>query len=214
MTVKRNSGTLVVGSILIALGLLTLLGQLFRGFQFWNFLWPFIIIGIGALFFVGMLAGGRSLAGLAIPGSIISGIGLMMFFQNMFNHWESWSYGWTVILFLVGLGLFIMSLSTGDAGQRRSGVRVMKIGAILFVIFGAFFELIFSFNQPYGIQKYIFPALLVALGVYLVVTRSNMFRTRKQDSSEPVVVPAPADLPPVDVPPVDLPPVDNPDKKE
>ena len=90
----------------------------------------------------------------------------------------------------------------------------MKIGAILFVIFGAFFELIFSFNQPYGIQKYIFPALLVALGVYLVISRSGLFRSRKQDSNEQVVVPAPADLPPVDVPPVDLPPVDNPDKKE
>jgi hypothetical protein len=214
MNVKRNSGVLVAGAIMIAVGLLALLGQLFRGLHFWSYFWPFIIVGVGALFFVGMLAGGKSMAGLAIPGTIIGGIGLMMFFQNLFKYWQSWSYGWTVILFLVGLGIFIMGLYAGNNGQRRSGVRVMKIGAILFVIFGAFFELIFSFDQPYGIQKYIFPALLVLLGVYLVVTRSNMFRTRKQDSSEPVVVPPPAGFPPADLPPVDVPPVTNPEEKK
>jgi drug/metabolite transporter (DMT)-like permease len=210
---KRNTGTLVAGAVLIAFGLLALFGQLFRGFHFWDFIWPVIIIAFGALFFVGMLAGGKSLAGLAIPGTIISGIGLMMFFQNLFNHWESWAYGWTVILFLVGLGIFIMGLYTGDAGQRRSGVRVMKIGAILFVIFGALFELIF-FNQSYGIQQYIFPALLVALGVYLVVTRSGMLRSRKMDSHEPIVVPPPAGIPTANVPPADLPTVNVPEEKK
>ncbi len=83
MSIKRNSGTLVAGAILIALGLLSLFGQLFRGFPFWSYLWPFIIIGFGGLFFVGMFAGGKSMAGLAIPGTIIAGIGVMMFFQNL-----------------------------------------------------------------------------------------------------------------------------------
>src|SRR5512136_838579 len=183
MNNKRNTGTLVAGAVLIALGLLALFGQLFRGFPFWNYLWPIIIIAFGALFFVGMLAGGKSLAGLAIPGTIIAGIGLMLFLQNLFNHWESWAYGWTVILFLVGLGIFIMGLYTGDAGQRQSGVRVMRIGAILFIIFGAFFELIFSAGRPQAIGQYIFPAALVVLGIYLVITRSGMVRSRKQDSN-------------------------------
>lgn len=190
MTIKRNSGTLIAGAVLIALGLLSLLSQLFRGFPFWSYLWPLIIIAFGGLFFVGMFAGGKSLAGLAIPGSIIGGIGLMMFFQNLFHNWESWSYGWTVILILVGLGIFIMGLYAGDPQRRQSGLRLMKIGAILFVIFGGFFELvIFGFRRN-GIQQYVFPVLLVLLGAYLVVTRSGLLPSRRSDTNEQPVNPS------------------------
>jgi hypothetical protein len=185
MSIKRNSGALVGGSIMIVVGLLALLGQLFRGFQFWSYLWPFIIIAFGALFFVGMFAGGKSVAGLAIPGSIISGIGLMMLVQNLTNHWESWSYGWTVILISVGLGIFIMGVYTEDVQRRQAGMRVMKVGAILFIIFGGFFELIFSAFNPYGIQKFIFPILLLLLGIYLVLGRSGLL-SRKNTDDQPV----------------------------
>ena len=184
MSIKRNSGMLVAGAVLIAIGLLSLLGQLFRGFSFWSYLWPLIIIAFGGLFFVGMFVGGKSLAGLAIPGTIISGIGLLMFFQNLLHHWESWSYGWTVILILVGLGIYIMGLYAGDASQRQSGLRVMRIGAILFIIFGGFFELIIFGFQRTGIQQYIFPALLVLLGIYLVITRSGVLPSRHPDTNE------------------------------
>ncbi len=214
MDKKRNSGTLVAGAVLIAVGLLALFGQLFRGFQFWNYLWPVIIIAFGALFFVGMFVGGKSMAGLAIPGTIIGGIGLMMLFQNLLNHWESWSYGWTVILFLVGLGIYIMGLYSQDAGRRQAGVRVMRIGAILFIIFGAFFELIIFGFRRNGLLAYVFPVLLVVLGVYLVISRSGMLGSRKPVSTEPVVVPPPSGVPPVEVPPVNVPTVDVPEEKK
>jgi hypothetical protein len=184
MSIKRNAGMLVAGAIMIAFGLLALFGQLFRGFPFWNYLWPIIIIAVGGLFFVGMFAGGKSVAGLAIPGSIISGIGLIMFFQNVFNYWESWSYSWTIILVLVGLGIFIMGLYTRDTQRRQAGLKVMKVGAILFVIFGGIFELIFSATRPYGVLQYIFPILLVLLGIYLIVTRSGWISYKHSDSND------------------------------
>ena len=159
--------------------------QIFKGFNFWGTFWPFIIVGVGAMFFVGMAAGGKSTAGLAVPGSIVSVIGLMLFVQNITNHWESWAYGWTIILVSVGLGIFIMGLYTGDALRRQSGLRVMRIGAILFIIFGGFFEgLIFSTFRGNGIQSYLFPALLIVLGVYLVVTRSGLLPARRPDSPD------------------------------
>ena len=185
MSIKRNSGALVAGSILIVVGLLTLLGQIFRGFQFWSYLWPILIIAFGGLFFVGMFAGGKSMAGLAIPGSIFGGIGLMMFFQNLIHHWESWSYGWTVILISIGLGIFIMGVYTEDANRRQAGLGVMKVGAILFVIFGGFFELIFSAFNPYGVQGFIFPVLLLLLGIYMVLGRSGLL-SRKNKDDQPV----------------------------
>jgi len=187
MSIKRVSGSLVGGIILIVLGLLFLFGQIFRGFPFLSYLWPFIIIGFGGLFFVGMLAGGKSLAGLAIPGTIISGLGLMMFIQNLTGYWQSWAYSWTVILVLVGLGIFIMGLYTEDTHRRQAGLRVMRVGAILFIIFGGFFEMIFTAFRPYGIQQYLFPLLLVALGAYLVVVRSGLFSSRRVDSNNPTI---------------------------
>ena len=106
ITQRRNIGGLVGGSILIGLGVLFLLAQFFN-FMAWQFLWPFIVIGAGGLFFVGMLAGGKSAAGLAIPGAIISVVGLMLLYQNLTGHWASWSYGWTIILVAVGLGILM-----------------------------------------------------------------------------------------------------------
>ena len=187
MSNKRISGSLVGRIILIVLGFLSLFGQIFRGFPFLSYLWPFIIIGFGGLFFVGMLAGGKSMAGLAIPGAIISGVGLVMFIQNLTGYWESWAYSWTVILVLVGLGIFIMGLYTEDIHHRQAGIRLMKVGAILFIIFGGFFELIFTAFRPYGIQQYIFPVLLVALGGYLVVVRSGLFSSRHIDANNPTI---------------------------
>ncbi|HTX92181.1 MAG TPA: hypothetical protein VMC09_13290 [Anaerolineales bacterium] len=184
MSFKRNPGTLIAGSILIVFGLLALFGQLFRGFDLWSYLWPFFVIGFGGLFFLGMFLGGKNYAGLAIPGSIFSVIGLMLLFQRLTGMWESWAYGWTVILVAVGLGLFIMGTWTGNEHRRRAGLKVMQVGAILFVIFGGFFELILNAFRPYGVQQYIFPALLVLVGIYLVVVRSGLLPSSRSNSGD------------------------------
>jgi hypothetical protein len=181
MSSKRNTGSLVGGSLLIIFGVLALFGRIFQNFNFWEKFWPFFIIGVGALFFVGMFAGGRSVSGLAIPGSIITTIGLMLFYQNLTGHWESWSYGWTVILMSVGLGIFIMGLWGQNVTQRAAGLRVLRIGLIMFVIFGAFFELIFTAGRPFGLRSVIFPAGLILLGLYLILARSGLLSSRSED---------------------------------
>ncbi len=184
MTTHRSNGGIIAGSILILVGLLALLGQFFRGAAFWGSFWPFIIIGLGALFFLGMYLGGKSAAGLAIPGSIIVCIGLMMFLQNLAGYWESWAYSWTVILVAVGLGIFIMGAWSGNPGPRRAGIKLMKVGAVMFILFGSFFELIFSLGQPHGIGQWLFPAALILLGGYLVVERSGLLRPRSEEPQE------------------------------
>ena len=183
MSSKRNTGSLVGGSILIIFGMLALFGKIFQNFDFWGTFWPFFIIGIGLLFFVGMFAGGRSVSGLAIPGSIISTIGLMLFYQNITDHWESWSYGWTVILMSVGLGIYIMGTWGQNVTQRAAGLRVLRIGAIMFIIFGAFFELIFTSGMPFGLRSIIFPISLILLGLYLVLSRVGLFPNLSEKDS-------------------------------
>jgi len=184
-TKKLNVGSLVGGALLIGAGLLSLFGQIFARYNFWDTAWPFILIGVGGLFFAGMFAGGKSSAGLAIPGSIIGLIGVMMFIQNLFDHWESWAYGWTVILIGVGLGIYIMGRYTEDEEQRKSGLRVMKIGAVLFVFFGGFFEMIFN---SFGFSRFLFPVALIVLGGYLVMSRSGILTSQSEPSNMSEVV--------------------------
>ena len=176
-TNRSNAGALVGGALLIAFGLLALAGQVFRNVD-WGFLWPFTVIGFGALFFVAMFAGGKQAAAFAIPGSIVGGIGLVLLFQNITQHWESMSYFWTLIILFVGLGIYIMGSYSGDANQKQAGWRVMRVGFILFIIFGAFFEMIFS-----SFGNIVFPVLLIILGAYLVLSRSGLFGGKKTDES-------------------------------
>ena len=168
-TNRTNTGSLIAGAALIVFGLLALVGQLFEGFNFWGVIWPFFIIGVGVLFFLGMYSGGKSAAGLAIPGSILTFVGLMLFLQNLNDYWESWSYGWTVILIAVGVGIYIMGRYTENQGQRESGSRLIKIGAILFVVFGGFFEMIFN---SFAFSKFLFPVALILVGMYLIFRRA------------------------------------------
>ncbi len=171
MTPRYNSGGMIGGAILIALGVLFLLGQFFNLLA-WGFVWPFFLIAVGALFFVGMLAGGKSMAGLAIPGTIIGVIGLILLFQYFTSYWTSWAYGWTIILMAVGLGIWIAGHWAGNPRQARAGVRVLEIGFVCFVVFGALFELLVFRNGDSPWRQAFFPILLILTGLYLIARRT------------------------------------------
>jgi hypothetical protein len=97
----------------------------------------------------------------------------MLLYQNLSGHWESWSYGWAVIVMSVGVGITIMGLWGRSSGVRRAGLRVLRVGLILFVVFGAMFELIFFADTPSVVRQYFFPGMLILVGVYLVLTRTR-----------------------------------------
>lgn len=143
MDSNRSRMALIVGGGLILFGLLSLAGE-FLGWGDLGGLWPLIIIGVGAAFFVGMLLGGKSVAGLAIPGSIMIGVGLIMLVQNWLGWWETWSYAWALIISFVGLGIVIESYWSESPERRKRGWEAVRSGLLLFLIFGAIFEFIFS----------------------------------------------------------------------
>lgn len=182
---NRRMGSLVGGLLLVAFGLLALLTQWMEDLDFWGSFWPFIIIGFGAMFFIIMLSSGKQASGLAIPGSIFVGIGTMMLVQNLTGYWQSWAYGWTVILMSVGVGIYVMGLVSDLETQKQAGRRVFGIGLVMFVIFGSFFELIFN-ELPFA--QVVFPIALIVLGGYLILTRSGYLR--KNEPKAEVTQPA------------------------
>ena len=176
MITKHNNASIVAGSMLILFGLLALAGQLFRGWTIWSSSWPLAIVGAGVLFFVAMLLGGKSAAGLAAPASIITAVGLILFVQNLTDYWESWSYAWTIIVIAVGFGNFVMGTFGENQASRQAGLRTMRFGLLLFILFGTFFEgLIFTEHNFRWLGQLIFPIALILVGVYVLLFRSNIF---------------------------------------
>ena len=167
----RIASSVIVGVALIALGALFLLGQLLR-VEFWSALWPLIIILFGAAFFAGMLAGGPKAGGLAIPGSMFVILGLLLLAENTFGNWVSMSYAWALFAPTgVGVGVVIHSWYSNRPDLKRSGYTLIAIGLTLFVCFGAFFELVLNFGAFARTANLVWPVILIALGVLMILGR-------------------------------------------
>jgi len=85
----------------------------------------------------------------------------------------------------VGIGIYLMGVWSGEARQREAGRRVLGIGLVLFIIFGAFFEIIFN-DAPFA--QVAFPIALIVLGGYLILARSGLLaRSKPAASAEPTL---------------------------
>jgi len=167
----RGGASLILGTGLIGLGVLLLLGE-FVEIDLGHYLWPFFIIVPGLLFFAGMLAGGKSASGLAIPGSVITTTGLLLFYQNTTGHWESWSYAWALFPTAVGVGMIIQGLWGDQPKIAREGTRLARVGITLFIVFGVFFELVLNVSGFWTAGQWLWPILLIAAGVFLIARRT------------------------------------------
>ncbi len=193
----QNEIALIAGLVLVALGLIFLFGQVFS-VPLGHYLWPFFIIFPGLAFFAGMALGGKAAAPLAIPGSIITMTGVVLFFQNAFDLWASWAYAWALIFpTAVGLGLYILGQRIGDPNLRKVGARMAQVGVILFLVFGAFFEFIFFLSgaRQGAAARLVWPVLLILLGLYLLFSRGAAFKARRETPPAVVDVAPSAELP-------------------
>ena len=165
---NNNIGYIITGVILIALGVIWTIAQ-FLGANVLAFLWPGFIILPGVLMFVGMFLGGKQAGGLAIPATIVTTLGLVLFYQNLFNQWWTWSFIWALVgPVATGLGILIFSFYSDKPEARKGGLIVLVIGLVLLAVFG------FSFGlSRLGLARYIVPLALIGLGIYLVIQRSR-----------------------------------------
>jgi hypothetical protein len=166
----RNVGALAIGLGLIALGVLFLLGAVFQ-INVWGALWPFFIIVPGLLFFVAMVSIGKPGAPLAVPGSIVTMVGLILFFQNVTGLWTSWAYGWALVFpTAVGVGVAIAGIWSDDARAVRAGTVMAGVGLVILLFFAFFFEVILNLNglRSGPIGRVLIPLMVIGAGVVLL----------------------------------------------
>lgn len=165
---KRKS--IIGGVILIGVGVFILLAQTipgFAGFLDLSLHWPFIFIAIGGLFLISAIFG---TAELAIPGCIISTLGLIFYYQTMSGNWASWAYIWALIPASVGLGMMITGhLDKAQANEMKEGKRLFLISCGLFAAFAFFFNFSSTLFQ-------FWPVLLIAAGVWM------LFKNRQSEN--------------------------------
>jgi hypothetical protein len=174
MTQENSRTGIVTGILLILLGAAFLALQFFE-IAFWSDWWPTAVIGVGLLFFIAMLVAGKAGGLLAIPGSIIVMVGLILLFHNMFGFWQTWAYAWTLIVFAAGIGISIFGRYTNQEKVTQSGGVVTRLGLVLFVIFAIFFELFVGLSGLLDGSSILWPLLLILFGFYWLLARAGLF---------------------------------------
>ncbi|HSQ40568.1 MAG TPA: hypothetical protein VLM78_10465, partial [Anaerolineales bacterium] len=109
--------------------------------------------------------------------SIITGVGGILYYQNMTNDFGSWSYMWTLIPGFVGVGTILTGL-LGEHTRRNigHGLRLLVTSAVLFLVFATFFGGLDILGE-YGL-----PVVLILLGIYVLAR--GFIRSGKRGSNE------------------------------
>ena len=162
---KEQRGNIVGGTFLILLGLFFMIWYLKPDWVTAVFgdtiSWPFYVIGVGVVFLI--VAVVTQMGGFAVPGSLAAGIGSMLYYQNFYNDWESWSYLWPLVPGFVGLGLLIGSyVDKSMRSERRTGMTMFLIALAVTAVLGGFFSA--NLNLRLGGA-----VLLILFGIYVLI---------------------------------------------
>jgi hypothetical protein len=162
---NTNRGTVILGTFLIAIGVVYLLLNLVPGIQTVQ-TWPVIFYFLAAAFFLPVFlwpSAKRGLAGLYIPGSIMLVLGLIFTYDVLTLDWGSWAYAWLLIPGGVGLGLFLGSaLGNWERGSLQTGLWMLGVDLGLFALFATIFG-----SNP--VIRMIGPFLIILAGVLVLL---------------------------------------------
>ena len=167
-------GAAVLGGVLIVVGAIALAGRAVS-VDLFAVGWPLFVIVPGVLMFAaGVGIGGRAGVALAIPGGIVTMVGLVLAVQAATGLWATWAYAWALVApGGVGLALVLYGLITRQPDLARVGWPVLATGIGLFLVFGLFFEAVIglSGSAVAGLE----PALaagLIVVGVVMLLAGS------------------------------------------
>ncbi len=167
-----DRGSLLLGATLLVIGSVWILGQILH-ISLAGYLWPLAIIIPGVLVFISALntdsAGGDA---LAVIGSILTSVGLLLFVQQLTHTWASWAYAWALIApTSIGIGQVIYGKIKKHESLVSTGLQMAKVGLWIFSIGFVFFELIIGLNG-FGISRFglpVLPVVLIGIGALILI---------------------------------------------
>jgi len=170
----ERGGALLLGILLILVGVGAVALQQ-AGLDPGNYIseagWPLFVIVPGVVLLASsvLLPAPRGV-GLAIAGSIVTIVGLVLLYQEASDHWESWAYAWALVgPGGAGAGMLLYGLLFRQADLVGAGLRLVAIAAVIFVVGFFFFESVFQSGRvPAGFETW-WPLGLVALGVLVLI---------------------------------------------
>lgn len=165
---------IVVGSAIVLLGLLLLLGSLFD--LNLGALWPLFVALPGLIILIAGLASADGGGGTAatVIGSQLSALGVLLLFQNLTGLWQTWSYAWALVWpTSIGAGLVARGSLSGNHRMTRSGINTATVGFVIFILGFAFFEGILNISgSSLGVLGDLaLPAVLIGIGLVVILRR-------------------------------------------
>jgi hypothetical protein len=154
MEPKQRS--LVPGIVLIVLGVVFLLPAVTD--LRWSDIWPLLVFAPGLLFF-GMYFMDRSNYGLLMPATVMVFSGAL-FFYCVAEGWHHMRHLWPLLMMSPGIGFILMYL----LGKKEKG---LLVPGIFLTGIGVFFLLAASEYD------YLWPVILIVIGVYLLFSRKQ-----------------------------------------
>ncbi|HTK46259.1 MAG TPA: hypothetical protein VL749_13015 [Patescibacteria group bacterium] len=173
-------GTIALGVALLVIGGLALLGRALS-IDVLGLGWPLFVLVPGVLLFVaGLSVGGRAGLALAIPGGIVSMVGVVLSVQAATGLWATWAYAWAVVApGGVGFAFVLYGILTAQPDLARDGVPILLTGLGLFIAFGLFFEGVLHLSgAALPLAEPVLAAGLVVLGVVILVVGVSGRRSR------------------------------------
>jgi hypothetical protein len=165
-------GRLIFGAVLVLLGVFFLVSQRF-GADIGRYGWPMFVIVPGVfLLLLGLAIPNETGLGAAIPGGIVTSVGLVLAMQDATGTYASWSYAWALVApGSVGVTLVLFGLTHRRGDLLDAGLRTTATGLGLFIGFGLFFENVLNIDSlsSDNAMRDALPILAVALGAVIVL---------------------------------------------
>jgi drug/metabolite transporter (DMT)-like permease len=166
---RGSGGAAVLGVLLIVLGGLFLVAQVLN-VDIGRVGWPFYVIAPGVALLAFGLTQERG-SGLAIAGSIVTMVGLVLLYQNSTDRWESWAYAWALVgPGGSGLGMLLYGTRSRNRRMARDGFWQIVVGLGLFAAGFVFFEGIIGISgEPYPLPEWVLPVAIIIIGLAVLV---------------------------------------------
>jgi hypothetical protein len=190
---------IVVGALLLAAQYLDLEVWGWVAELPWDYAWTVFVIAPGVVMFVYGVVVGKELVGLAIPGSIVTTVGVILLYSAFSGAWQIWAYVWALIPASVGFGMSVMAIRTMNPGLRRVGNAFIGISLVVFVVLAVFFEVFVGIGGVFTdeARRAVLPALVIVAGLFIVFS-SLRSRGSGSGATAPGTAAPPTDLSPAE----------------